>query len=1241
MESLPSKYGLGQTPDPNLPTHLSPALQQWEKFLSRCLEKRLDQQKFAEYVSILHMRSHYVKPEHIAYLFLRPTPGHDHCIDPRILLYLQILQEKRLVHTPAILRAMHVFSTSRGKAEAHKPAHDFSDKHGDEGDDEGRRRKKPKKSPPPLRWTNSYIGEEPIFYNLAKRIVDGKAVTTAREAISVMALAAQWMSLLNNAAAGFAADEMMGTATEASNNLRVDMEGTRIAVMAMFISLIDKPHVLQVLGKPSLKPIRKMLYKTLATFLANVIQSGAQPMMVQKFDFFRNQTLVAMDPDLETKAKDDEMDNMMDPGMALGTFQLPDMHIPNTRAALYVYINAALIGRPAIDDHQLFSYLHNRYQGDTQNTTIDLILASFDVLANAVFRNESEKTAHVLRSYLINKVPLLVKTLSHSLFPPFTTEHCIREALRQVDQNAFPTISAMFDNTSSNNTFTDSVRQDFCFACALHGLIPVSSIEGLLGDMTYQTLPSSGRYEKNTLVQECLADPERIQGLVGVLDNMDGNVGAVCQALVEVMKRLCENKETLPLKSLAHMLAKKPLSLDVLLLFENPVTILRPLCDLLDEWRYEDDQGEYQLVYEEFGAVLLLLLSFVHRYGLSVADLGLVQAPDSFVFKLLNKGYLSRTLDELSDEETAHLGNWITGFFDSDSGGLSDDIMSSCTPQEFYLLIPTLFNQIVLAISSGVLTDEILKSGVEYLVDAFLLPCLVTALTWLGTHLWVDRPAEQKAVIRILQLVLTPKSISSEATSLLGAVLTTVARPLDHSLRTYQRRDPKSQDVEPLLRSLRDFLPVSRRVVSANHNELESWAASRGLAAALRATVIGLVTWALGPDLNVMPTSYTHRQLLSALRFLGAKKTLSAMIDEIVKVVNAVAGNGNNPGNPAAGTSGVGTGGGPVVGVTAAGQQGSQLPPPPSVPPPPAETVGVIYDTVAALICAPDVSETSATSAPPQHAPNEQAKGENPQQQQNQQQPKPQRRTGLREALRYAAEESAVSKQSSSHPSSSSHTQTTASQSSTSQNNTSSRPGGGLQGNKSSSGSNIQRPEAPPSSYAEVTIRLYRRVEALLIPYAPPPQASHDDQPGHDEHNDNVVAAAVNDADLAAAAAGVGVDMSMDMEGMDMGGADGMSLDLDMSALDSTGAGGGGGGSTAGGSVLGGMDLDTSAFGDFGSLDFGGGAGDDLLLGSFDGYGIGGGSGSGSATGGGGGGNSAGGLGNMGDTLDWEGMDMP
>lgn len=176
--------------------------------------------------------------------------------------------------------------------------------------------------------------------------------------------------------------------------------------------------------------------------------------------------------------------------------------------------------------------------------------------------------------------------------------------------------------------------------------------------------------------------------------------------------RLCANKDTMSLKTLCSHLARKPLALDVMLLFDKTATILQPLCELLDNWSYDEDQGEYQPVYEEFGSILLLLLAFVNRYNLSSSDLG-VRSADSFVSKLLGKGHLSRPLDELSEQEKGQLDGWIHGLFDVDAGGLGDELMSSCPPQDFYLLTPTLFHNSVLAVSAGYLSEESLKTGVE------------------------------------------------------------------------------------------------------------------------------------------------------------------------------------------------------------------------------------------------------------------------------------------------------------------------------------------------------------------------------------------------------------------------------------------------------------------------------------------------------------------------------------------------
>ena len=166
------------------------------------------------------------------------------------------------------------------------------------------------------------------------------------------------------------------------------------------------------------------------------------------------------------------------------------------------------------------------------------------------------------------------------------------------------------------------------------------------------------------------------------------------------------------LKLLCTEMVQKPSSLDVLLLFETLPNILGPLCQLLDSWRYEEDQAEYQPVYEEFGAVLLLIFAFTYRYGLKPSDIGLY-SPKSSVRRILTQAHVDRDESQLSEQEKKHLNGWILGLFDSETGGLGDDLMSSCPPQDFYLLVAPLFYNIVVGYAHGYISDESLKSGVE------------------------------------------------------------------------------------------------------------------------------------------------------------------------------------------------------------------------------------------------------------------------------------------------------------------------------------------------------------------------------------------------------------------------------------------------------------------------------------------------------------------------------------------------
>ncbi|KAL2676733.1 hypothetical protein Neosp_010497 [[Neocosmospora] mangrovei] len=812
----------------------------WKQFVSRCIAKRVDTDRFEVLVQQVYAE-HPLPPAVIADFFLRPQPSNDNSLDPRIPPYLQALTRLGYIDTPSVLQALYKYSSSHAQAQQQP----------NDGDDKNEAAQPPK-TPHIKHWKSSYWAEEAIFYSLTKAVVEGRAIPDSTIALDVVKIISKYMTLFTAASTAFAAD-MLGQLH--SPQIRDEMESARAGLVALLLRLYA----------------RKELAASLASFVPTL---QLVPELTEKLELFRTETLASLDPaDKKKQVANAAMDELLDSTVGLENFVIPEIPISNTRAGLYIYLNAALIGRPILDDNALFSYMNNKYQGDVQSSAIDLILASFDILANAVFRNEGQKDAHLLRSYLINKLPLLLYQLCPPEFPGTSAEFCITEALHHVDTSLFPTASLMFDESRNNNPYTESVREEFCASCVLHGLVQRDHVERILGEISLSDEPSLQKYSKEKLVQDCLSDTDKIQGLIPELDKMDGNVGAVCQALIELLRQYCHSKETMSLKLLCSQLAAKPQSLDVILLFEKLPTILEPLCQLLDNWRYEEDQGEYQPVYEEFGSILLLVLAFAYRYNLTATDVGAI-TPDSCVAKIIGRGHIARQGDELTEQENGHLGGWIHGLFDTEAGGLGDELMSSCPPQEFYLLVATLFQNIVVAYAHGYLNDESLKGGVEY-------------------YLWVDQN-EAKSVIKVLQLILLPSSISGEASTMLSSVKNLIAKPLEHALRTYQRRDPKNQDIEPLLRALKDSIPLSRRTGGADINELESWTstATNGLASAIKHNIQGLVHWSMHPAINSMPTSYTHRQMLAALKLLGSTRLLHVILEEVRQQTEA--GNANS-----------------------------------------------------------------------------------------------------------------------------------------------------------------------------------------------------------------------------------------------------------------------------------------------------------------------------------------------------------
>ncbi|KZF25812.1 mediator of RNA polymerase II transcription subunit 5 [Xylona heveae TC161] len=822
---------------------------EWTRFLDRSLDARIRPDKFATLSTALHHRTP-LSGSKVADIFLKPRSPASLRADPLLLPYVEQLLDRDRINTADALRALLKFSRFHHAHEAIEDSRNVGE--------------------PAEKWYNSAEVEETLMYRIARAISIQQSPKSKSEALGTLKILAQWMSAMVSSGTR---DEMMQDMDGTARQVDPETVALRGALGTLVLALTENLPFIETINDSCPKDLKKAFIHSLSMFVPFLSQTALQ--IANRLDAFHKLISVS---DNAFKSLDGGVMSGLGGSLQLQSMaDVIDGPVVNSRAGLYIYLNAVLVGRPLVDDTAFLNYLHARYKADVSSLTIELITASFDVLSNAMYRNETSQTMFLFRSFLVNKIPVLVAILAGSMFPPLTAEFCITQALNHVDPNAFPSFSQMFDPLSGSGMLSD-VRQEFLFACALHQLIPEESIESLLGEIPMQTLPSGGRYVKEDLVQQCSTNSEKIEELLGEIEGMDGNAGAIVSAITDIIHNLCASKETMSLKSICSSLSKRPLSLDVLLLFNNPSHLLQPVCQLLDEWRFEEDQGEYQPVYDEFGCVLLLVLAFVHRYDLTAAEVGATN-PDSFIARLLNKRSLGQRMEDLTEEQKNYLGGWIRGLFDAE--GISDELMSACRPQEFYFLVPTLFQQSLAACKLEVLDIETVKGGLEYLLETFLLPSLVGAITWLADRLW-ESGDDINILMQMLHTLLRPSSISGDARAMHNTILSIVAKPLEHSLREFRRLGSPRQDIDPLLDLLKPHLSF-KRTVDSYHTEYEQWMGpqSGGLLASIRNTFQSLVLWSSTAEINMTPPSYTHRQLLVAVKLFGAKAPVRAIIDEL------------------------------------------------------------------------------------------------------------------------------------------------------------------------------------------------------------------------------------------------------------------------------------------------------------------------------------------------------------------------
>lgn len=295
------------------------AVAEWTKFLDRCLSQRTDPDIFASYVSVLSSQNP-LPPAAVADMVLKPQPRNQHSLDPRMTRYLTVLTEQKLIDTPSVLNALYKFSTSHTQAEAagHPPSGAAS------------------------RWKSSCGPEETIFYRLTKAVGLGTGIRSAREAIEVCKIMAKWMTLFTSAAAAFSQD-VLGQVHSAQS--RDDMETSRAAFVMLLLATTENQKILQALSQPFAHEARKAMSESLTSFVPSIVQSASQ--IADRLEYFRTTTLAGFEP-VDKKNEDEhaQIDDIITYNSnmaAIDSLVLPEVPLTNSRAGLYIYLNA-LVG---------------------------------------------------------------------------------------------------------------------------------------------------------------------------------------------------------------------------------------------------------------------------------------------------------------------------------------------------------------------------------------------------------------------------------------------------------------------------------------------------------------------------------------------------------------------------------------------------------------------------------------------------------------------------------------------------------------------------------------------------------------------------------------------------------------------------------------------------------------------------------------------------------------------------------
>lgn len=176
------------------------------------------------------------------------------------------------------------------------------------------------------------------------------------------------------------------------------------------------------------------------------------------------------------------------------------------------------------------------------------------------------------------------------------------------------------------------------------------------------------------------------------------------------------------------------------------------------------------------------------------------------------------------------------------------------------------------------------------LLEPSLLPSLVISLTCFGDYVWKASIHMVHLMLRIMDFLINPPSISDESRQLHRTVLCIVSRHLIDALSSIPGRpiSPEDQAIfQQIMSTLEAHLWFQRSVKSPPRHEFETWVdhalpiASDGTVFGIRKTFSGLLNFSAETSTDMAPVNFTYRQIVHAIQTAGAPRVLGGILDEV------------------------------------------------------------------------------------------------------------------------------------------------------------------------------------------------------------------------------------------------------------------------------------------------------------------------------------------------------------------------